>query len=101
MNLGKSLVQVATAPVRVGLAAADAGLGIASGTLHTVQQAYAPSRRRCAPRTGTGAGRSARSPVAARRVGRPGEPGWRTAGQADRRGWRGGGGGGPGRGKGP
>ncbi len=33
MNLGKALDDLATAPVRVGLAVADAGLNIASGTL--------------------------------------------------------------------
>src|SRR5581483_8981118 len=30
MNLGKSLATLATAPVRIGLAAADAGLGVAT-----------------------------------------------------------------------
>lgn len=38
MNLGKTLVQVATAPVKVGLAVADLGLGIAGGTLNVVQR---------------------------------------------------------------
>src|SRR5271155_4719647 len=33
MNIGKSLAAIATAPVRVGLAAADAGLGIATSAL--------------------------------------------------------------------
>ena len=33
MNLGKSLANLATAPVRVGLAAADAGLGVATSAL--------------------------------------------------------------------
>src|SRR4051812_21964441 len=33
MNLGKTLTDLATAPVRVGLAVADAGLDIASGAL--------------------------------------------------------------------
>lgn len=38
MNLGKTLVQVATAPVRIGLAVADLGLGIANETLTAVQR---------------------------------------------------------------
>ena len=33
MNLGKNLVDLATAPVRVGLAAADTGLDVANGAL--------------------------------------------------------------------
>ena len=33
MNLGKNLVQLATAPVRIGLAVADAGLEVAGGAL--------------------------------------------------------------------
>jgi hypothetical protein len=39
MNLGKTLTDLATAPVRVGLAAADAGLGIANDALGMVQRA--------------------------------------------------------------
>ena len=38
MNLANSIVQVATAPVRVGLAVADLGLNIAGGTLKVVQR---------------------------------------------------------------
>ena len=38
MNLGNTIVQVATAPVRVGLAVADIGLNIAGGTLKVVQR---------------------------------------------------------------
>ena len=38
MNLGKAIVDVATAPVRIGLAVADVGLGIASETLQVVQR---------------------------------------------------------------
>ena len=33
MNLGKSLVTLATAPVRVGLAAADAGIEVAASAV--------------------------------------------------------------------
>ena len=33
MNLGKNLLQLATAPVRIGLAVADAGLQVAGGAL--------------------------------------------------------------------
>ena len=33
MNLGKSLTTLATAPARVGLAAADAGLGVAASAV--------------------------------------------------------------------
>ncbi|MGB9250922.1 MAG: hypothetical protein WCC28_14390, partial [Mycobacterium sp.] len=33
MNLGKSLVSLATTPVRVGLAVADAGVGLATSAL--------------------------------------------------------------------
>ena len=38
MNLGKALVDVATAPARIGLAVADIGLGIATETLAVVQR---------------------------------------------------------------
>ncbi len=38
MNLGNTVVQFATAPVRLGLAIADLGLSIAGGTLKTVQR---------------------------------------------------------------
>lgn len=43
MNLGKTLVQVATAPVRIGIAIADAGLGIAGETLTAVQRTVTDS----------------------------------------------------------
>ena len=38
MNLGKTLTDLATAPVRVGLAVADAGLGMANGALGMAQR---------------------------------------------------------------
>ena len=38
MNLGKTLTDLATAPVRVGLAVADAGLGIANDALGMAQR---------------------------------------------------------------
>ena len=38
MNLGKVIAGVATAPVRVGLAAADTGLGVAAIALGLVKQ---------------------------------------------------------------
>src|SRR3978361_2079135 len=38
MNFGKALVAVVTTPVRIGLAAADVGLGIAGETLNVVQR---------------------------------------------------------------
>ena len=38
MNLANTVVQFATAPVRVGLAVADLGLNIAGGTLKVVQR---------------------------------------------------------------
>ena len=38
MNLGKTLTDLATAPVRVGLAVADAGLGIANNALGMAQR---------------------------------------------------------------
>src|SRR5689334_3591322 len=49
MNLGKALVDVATAPARIGLAVADIGLGIATETLAVVQRglddAHVPAGR--------------------------------------------------------
>ncbi len=38
MNLGKNLVDLATAPVRVGLAAAETGLDVANGALGLAQR---------------------------------------------------------------
>src|ERR1700742_4688403 len=38
MNLGRTLTDLATAPVRVGLAVADAGLGVANGALGMAQR---------------------------------------------------------------
>ena len=38
MNLGKNLVDLATAPVRIGLAAAETGLDLANGALGMAQR---------------------------------------------------------------
>ncbi len=38
MNLGKAVTDLATAPVRVGLAVADAGLSMANGALGMAQR---------------------------------------------------------------
>ena len=54
MNLGKTLVDLATAPARIGLAVADAGLGMATGALGMAQRALGDA--------GTGAADRSRSP---------------------------------------
>jgi len=46
MNLGKTLTDLATAPVRVGLAVADAGLGIANNALGMAQRTLGETNSR-------------------------------------------------------
>ena len=45
MNLGKNLVDLATAPVRVGLAVAEAGLDVANGALGLAQRTLGQANR--------------------------------------------------------
>jgi len=52
MNLGKTLTDLATAPVRVGLAVADAGLGIANDALGIAQRTLGVANSRA--RSGSG-----------------------------------------------
>jgi hypothetical protein len=52
MNLGKNLVDLATAPVRVGLAAAETGLDVANGALSLAQRTVGQANTRA--RAGSG-----------------------------------------------
>src|SRR4029079_9316778 len=52
MNLGKTLTDLAAAPVRVGLAVADAGLGIANDALGIAQRTLGVANSRS--RSGSG-----------------------------------------------
>ena len=52
MNLGKNLVDLATAPVRVGLAVAETGLDVANGALGMAQRTLGQANDRA--RAGSG-----------------------------------------------
>jgi hypothetical protein len=52
MNLGKNLVDLATAPVRVGLAAAETGLDVATGAVSIAQRTLGQANSRA--RAGSG-----------------------------------------------
>ena len=45
MNLGKTLTDLATAPLRAGLAVADAGLGMANDAVGIAQRTHGCSSR--------------------------------------------------------
>src|SRR6201991_183174 len=53
MNLGKTLTDLAIAPVRVGLAVADAGLGIANDALGMAQRTLGEANTRAKSGSGS------------------------------------------------